>query len=113
MVCCLASTAVGPVWARDVWTGIYLYNSGDIARALKVLRPLANRGNAEAQFVLCSHEWEEENYAKAVEWCHKAAQQGHCDAMAELSLMYDGEEGVLHDEAKADEWSDKFMSCED
>jgi len=130
VVCCLASAVVvGPVWAQDfwagtyrydsgdwaheVWAGTYLYDSGDIAGALRVLRPLANRGNAEAQVVLCLHEQEEENYAKAMEWCHKAAQQGHCDAMLELCLMYDGEEGVPHDEAKADEWFEKFMSCED
>jgi len=52
------------------------------------------------------------DYVKAFEWCHKAAQQGQCDAQSVLSKMYDVGKGVEQDYAKSAEWYDRFMNCE-
>ena len=66
-------------------------------------------GNAEAQYNLaeCYYEGElglEKDYAKAVEWYTKAAEQGHAQAQNNLGDCYDGGDGVAQDYSKAVEW---------
>ena len=41
--------AISPAWA-DYWDGVAAYDAGDYATALKEFRPLAEQGNASAQF---------------------------------------------------------------
>ncbi len=45
-----------------------------------------------------------QDYAKAVEWYRKAAEQGYADAQYNLGHMYDKGEGVTQDYAKAMGW---------
>lgn len=61
-------------------------------QALRQLRTEASAGNAEAQFSLgeMMHEDWETDYDEAVEWYHKAADQGHAGAQFRLGGVYQG-----------------------
>ena len=45
--------------------------------------------------------------AEAVEWLHRAAEQGHASAQFDLSIMYSLGDGVAKDKAKAKKWKEK------
>jgi len=76
-----------PAWG-DFKAGMDAYNRGDYATALREWRPLAELGDASAQFSLgLSYENGDgvpRDYAKARQWYEKAASQG--DAKAQLYL---------------------------
>jgi TPR repeat protein len=78
---------VVPAWA-DFKAGMDAYNRGDYVTALREWRPLAEQGDASAQFSLgLSYENGDgvpRDYAKARQWYEKAAAQG--DAKAQLYL---------------------------
>ena len=71
---------------------------GDYTTALRILRPLANNGCAEAQYALgsayLSGEGVQEDYAEAMKWYRHAADQGSCAARLMVSKMYENGEGV-------------------
>ena len=48
-----------------------------------------------------------QDYAKAREWCEKAADKGDAGAMVTLGLLYHNGQGVAQDYAKAREWFEK------
>ena len=52
----------------------------------------------------------EMDYAEAVKWFLKAANQGHIGAMAILVECYRYGYGVEKDEAKEQEWTEKFSA---
>jgi uncharacterized protein len=68
------------------------YRSHDYATALQLFRPLAEQGNAIAQFNLglmyVNGEGVRQNYSKAFGWFRSAADQGLLDAQNNLGLMY-------------------------
>ncbi len=78
----LALTLTAPAWARTqgVEYGVLAYEHGDYATALRVLRPLAEEGDASAQFhlgFLYRQGWGvPEDYTEAVRWLRKSANQG-------------------------------------
>ena len=107
---CLVALANVPQIVIEYDQGLVdrLMENKDYNAALDIIRPAAERGNAEAQNVLgnCYHKGKgvSKDYAKAVEWYRKAAEQGY--AMAQNSLggcYYDGK-GVAQDYTKAMEW---------
>jgi TPR repeat protein len=63
-----------------------------------------NLNNADAQFNTGIAFMRKGDYAKAVEWCRKAADQGHAVAQNNLGVFYAAGNGVPKDEAKAMEW---------
>ena len=69
---------------------------------------LAKRGNAYAQFNLgLMYEFGEgvpENYAEAVKWYRKAADQGHAKAQFNLGFMYHFGVGVPENHVRAYVW---------
>ena len=76
----------------DLDAGLAAYDSQDYTLALSELRPLAEQGNADAQYVLCqiylwglglSKDLNEANY-----WCRKAAVQDHAEAQSQLGQMH-------------------------
>ncbi len=84
------------------------YKRGEYATAVRLWRPLAERGHAETQFALgimyqlglgMPQDW-----AKAAKWYRKAAEQGHASAPSYLGLMYDMGQGVLQDYVQAHKW---------
>ena len=83
--------------------------SGDFASALlKEWLPLAEQGNADAQFDL-GFMYENgtgvlQDYAEAVKWYRLSAEQGNAEAQYSLGFMYSSGTGVIHDYAEALKW---------
>ena len=84
------------------------YLSGDYATAFKLNKPLAEQGNAVAQYNLgvmyAKGKGVIENDKKAVRWYRLAADQGNAKAQNNLGVMYHNGEGVLQDNKKAHMW---------
>jgi hypothetical protein len=84
------------------------YRRGDYATALKLFRPLADQGNAEAQLWLGTIYDEDpgvlRNYAEATKWYRKAGDQGVALAQFNLAIMYAKGEGVPQNDAEAAQW---------
>ena len=81
---------------------------GDYATALRFWRPLADQGNAGAQYNLGNMydkgQGVPQDYAAAVSWYRKAADQGDADAQFNLALKYENGQGVPQDYAAAVSW---------
>ncbi len=96
-----------PAWA-GLDEGAAAYKRGDYATALRELRPLAEQGDAKAQYRLgvMYHEGKgvPQDYAEAVKWYRKAAEQGNARAQHNLGVMYRMSQGVPQDYAKALQW---------
>ena len=75
------------------------------------LKPLAEQGDAEAQFKLaqCYDEGRtvEKDFTKVVEWYTKAAEQGNVGAQNNLGRCYEKGKGVEKDQKRAIEWYTK------
>jgi hypothetical protein len=84
------------------------YERGDYAEALQLLVPLAERGDARAQYMLGlaydRGNGVPQDHAKAAIWYRKAAVQGAPDARASLGALYARGEGVPQDYAQAAKW---------
>jgi uncharacterized protein len=97
------SVAAGPF--EDVAAA---YRRGDYATELRLLRPLAEQGDAVAQSLLGSMYAEgagvSQDYAVAVSWCRKAADLGYATAQYNLGVMYANGQGVPQDYAAAMSW---------
>ncbi len=96
-----------PAWA-GFGEGAAAYHRGDYATALREWRPLAEQGDAEAQYNLglmyYTGKGVPRDYAKAVGWYRKAAEQGDAGAQNNLGVMYGEGQGVPRDYAKAVGW---------
>ncbi len=70
-----------PAWAGDVQAGVEAYNRGDYATALKEWRPLAEQGDALAQYNLgvmyFMGRGVPQDNVQAHMWLNLAAAQGH------------------------------------
>ena len=80
--------------------GIRHYKPDDVAAAVRELKPLAEQGNAEAQFKLGSLYYQgwgvPHDYKEAVKWLRKAADQGHVFSQTTLGTVYaEGVQGVV------------------
>ena len=84
------------------------YEKGEYVIAIKDWRPLAERGDAEAQFNLgVSYEkgnGVQQDYAEAIRWYRLATAQGYVAAMWNLWEMYGRNLGVPRDPSKASQW---------
>jgi len=88
--------------------GARAWDRGDYATALKEFRPLAEQGNAAAQFNLAQMYkiglGVAQNYKEALGWYHRAADQGLADAQNNLGAMYANGQGVPQDYKAAIGW---------
>jgi len=88
--------------------GIAAYQRGDFATALKLWRPLAEQGNAQAQNqvgdMYSSGKGVDQDYNKAVTWYRKAADQGYAPGQLNLGSMYLTGRGVTQDYSEAVKW---------
>ncbi len=76
----------------------------DSAR-LNSLRQRAERGDVHAQFELgFSYEYQHKDYAEALQWYRKAAEQGSNEARISLGKIYFEGTGVKQDYAEAARW---------
>jgi hypothetical protein len=94
-----------PAYGQDLQKGLDAHHSGDYATALREWRPLAEQGDAWAQYNLAvmyaEGEGVLEDYAEAVRLYRLAAEQGDAWAQFNLGLMYYNGHGVPKDDAEA------------
>lgn len=91
--------------------GLDALRRNDYTAAVKELRPLAERGDAEAQYRIGRmYEYGKgypQNKAQSIVWFKKAAAQNHADAQTELGGIYASGDGVAQDNKLAVEWFEK------
>ena len=96
------------VFADDLKDGIDAGNKGDFKTAYKLLYPLAEQGNAEAQFFLGSMydlgQGVPQDYKEAVRWYRLSAEQGHANAQFNLGVRYGNGQGVQRNYKEAAKW---------
>jgi len=88
--------------------GFAAYSSGDIATAYQLWRPLAEHGDAQAQFALGTLYYGgigvAVDHTESSYWFHRAAEQGHAGAQYNLGNAYKRGEGVRRNDAMAVHW---------
>jgi TPR repeat protein len=94
--------------ASDLSDGLSAFSRHDYVTALRSLRPLADEGNAAAQFTLgfmyAHGRGVPQDHALAAKWYRLAADQGHALAQNNLGLMYANGRGVPKDTVLAYRW---------
>jgi len=84
------------------------HSRGDYAEAVKLWRPLAEQGDAYAQYNLgIMYKYGRgvpQDYAEAARWYRLAADQGNARAQNNLGFMYSNGLGVAQDYAEAVRW---------
>ena len=104
----LVSGAAAPAVAGPLEDADAAYDRGDYATALRLWRPLAEQGYANAQFALgivyANGQGVPQDYAAAVLWFRMAAKQGDDRAQFNLGTMYDKGKGVPQNYATAVSW---------
>ncbi len=90
------------------------YQRGNYATAIREWRPLAEQGDAYAQFNLGlmyrnGHGVPQDD-AEAVKWYRKAAEQGNAKAQNDLGTLYSNGQGVPQDYVQAHMWSNLAAS---
>ena len=108
ILCGLMFLFASAVRAADLQKGLQAVQRGDYVSALVEFRPLAERGDADAQFNLgamyASGDGVRQDYAQALAWYSKAAAQGHSYAQNNLGGMYANGKGVRQDYGQALAW---------
>lgn len=103
VVACTTFAAAGPI--EDAESA---YQREDYAVAERLFRPLAEQGDAQAQFCLGvmyrNGEGVQPDTQEAVKWFRKAAEQGYFRAQYLLGLSYDMGWGVPKNEQEAVKW---------
>jgi uncharacterized protein len=99
-----APVAAGPLEDADA-----AFNRGDYVTTLRVVRPLADQGNAKAQALLGTMYENGEGLAQdlteAVKWLRKAAEGGEVTAQDYLGIFYaTGDSGLQQDYSQAAKW---------
>lgn len=104
----LASALCCNVAIAGLNEGLDALRKNDFATAVKELRPLAERGDAEAQYrVGLMYEFGKgypQDKPQAVAWFKKAAAQNHAAAQTELGIIYATGDGVAQDNKQAVQW---------
>jgi TPR repeat protein len=103
-----ATSAVSLANAGSLRAGTAAFAREDYVRAADILGPLADRGNAVAQFYLAfmyaNGRGVQQNYAEAAMWAHRAAEQGNPAAQYMLGLLHDKGQGVPVNWVEAHKW---------
>jgi uncharacterized protein len=99
---------VAPAAAAELDDAVAAAHRGEYATALRALSPLAEKGDARAQFdigFMHAYGWGvPRNPAEAIAWYRKAADQGLQVAQHFLGIAYVNGEGVRPDDAEAARW---------
>jgi uncharacterized protein len=110
----LASAFAAPVAAGTFEDAVDANARGDYAKALRLIRPLANDGDATAQFNLGlmyvnGHGVQRDDSAAAL-WFRKAAEQGYALAQSNLGTMYLYGHGMTQNDTEAVMWFRKAQT---
>ena len=100
--------SMGVSAGADFKKGATAAQGGDFATAHREWKPLAEQGDASAQYnqglMYRDGQGVTQDYETAVEWFRLAAGQGHADAQYNLGFMYALGLGVLNDYVYAHMW---------
>ena len=92
----------------DFQAGLDAYNKGDYTGAAKEWRPLAESGDATAQFNLgllyLDGHGVPQSPTEAANWFRRAAEQDYVQAQHNLGAMYGSGQGVKRDYVQAYKW---------
>ena len=101
-------SAAMPAWASSLSDGASAFRRGDYVVAFRKLRPLAERGQPEAQALLALMYQQgsgvPQDAVMAAHWYLAAAEQGHVGAQYQLGLLYDKGHGVPPSTVIAYKW---------
>jgi len=104
----LVSAFAAPVAAGTFEDAVDAHARGDHAKALRLIRPLANDGDATAQFNLglmyMTGQGVQQDYSAAALWFRKAAEQGYAFAQSNLGTLFRDGRGVAQDDTEAVMW---------
>src|SRR5512141_958677 len=96
-----------PIFAGPVEDSIKAYRGGDYKTAYQLVQPHAEKGDAEAQFILGylydGGKGVPQDYAEAAKWYGRAAKQGNKAARHNLGLINDQGQ-VSKDRAEMGKW---------
>ncbi|HHF3866549.1 TPA: tetratricopeptide repeat protein [Haemophilus influenzae] len=116
------STAWADTPVQQFQQGLTAYEQSDYQTAFKLWLPLAEQGNADAQFNLGLMYYNgrgvKQDDFEAVKWYRKAAEQGDATAQLILGALYFSGRGVQVNKSLAKEWLGKAcdngsqMGCE-
>ncbi|HET9763122.1 MAG TPA: tetratricopeptide repeat protein [Casimicrobiaceae bacterium] len=105
---CVVALAIGPARAGPLEDGMAAYHDQQYAKAAELWRPLAESGNASAQYSLGTLYAEgkgvAQNDATALTWFQKAAEQGNALAQFNVGASYAAGTGVARSYADAAKW---------
>src|SRR5471032_2978280 len=106
LLCGLLSFAIGSV-AADLAVGVRAYDRKEFAKAASELMPLAQSGDATAQYYIGSMSFFgqglPQDYRAGIKWYTAAAEQGHAHAAAMLGSLYNyGPNAPWHSEVPTD-----------
>ena len=91
--------------------GVAAYAKGNYQTAFQEMKPLAEQGDADAQYKLGvlydKGQGIAQNYTQALYWYNKAAEQGDASAQYNLAQMYRMGQGVPPNNAKTLYWYQK------
>ena len=97
-----------PSFSADFNKGLTAAQNGDFATALKEWKPLAEQGDATAQFNLAlmysKGDGVPQDYKEAVRWYTLAAEQGDAQAQYNVAVSFYKGEGVIKDIVYAHMW---------
>jgi len=98
----------GAAFAGPFEDSIAAYDRGDYATAVRLLRPLAEQGDAQAQNGLGAMYYNgkgvTQDFKEAVKWYRASAAQGYASAQVNLGAMYYEGKGVPEDFIRAYIW---------
>ena len=104
----LSFMAFTPVAAQNFQKGNDAFEAGDYATALQEWRPIADQGDADAQFNLGlmydNGQGVPQDYAEAFKLYRLAAEKGFAAAQTNIGFMYDKGQGVLQNNVIAHMW---------
>src|SRR5271163_3375797 len=104
----LVSAFAAPVAAGTFEDAVDAHARGDYAKAMRLIRPLANDGDATAQFNLglmyVTGQGVQQDNAAAALWFRKAAAQGYALAQSNLGILYLYGRGAPQDYVRAYMW---------
>jgi TPR repeat protein len=107
-IACAILPASPPAWAGPLEDGLAAYKKGDFDTAVRLLQPLAEQGEPQAEEKL-GRMYQRgkglpKDFARAVVWYQKAAEKGDAAAQGRLGFLYRVGAGVPRDLKLAKKW---------
>ena len=105
----ILASAVSNAAAQDALAdGMAAYRNGDYARAIELWRPLAEKGDVTAQYLLGNMYADGKGVTRddkaALLWFQRAAEKGDAAAQYNLGVSYASGAGTLQNDAEAAKW---------